>query len=281
MRCNPVRSQLSPAVKRQKSTLRMWISIWMSVNRNVWHIAKRFPLKGGLNLCIHNKVLSVEEKSSWCVFCTYPKRSLCEAKGIQEIKGKPMGKCIQCFVLDEKTIQPLRRFGHEYNQGNCQAPKSQVRTSTSRKYGFYVIVPFQHHTARACTPARSRCVVLCALCALAICQLQVRGVSFPRHDTERIIFLPPQRWEAGCVMEIWIDKIFSLVHRVYMLVKVLGLSQAKGRSALVFYLILWKSVSAFTVLCLCHRKCFWKVRKKRNILHQRAEGNCVCINEND
>ena len=47
-----------------------------------------------------------EEKTSWCVFCTYQKRS--KQKGIQEIKEKPMGKWIKCFVVEERKIQKIK-----------------------------------------------------------------------------------------------------------------------------------------------------------------------------
>lgn len=64
--------------------------------------SKRFPLGGGQTLYTQQSVVCMEEKTSWCVFCTYQKRSLHEGKGIQEIKAKPMGKWIKCFVLEEK-----------------------------------------------------------------------------------------------------------------------------------------------------------------------------------
>lgn len=50
----------------------------------------------------------MEEKTSWCVFCTYQKRNVYEEKGIQEIKEKPMGKWIKCFVLEERKIQKIK-----------------------------------------------------------------------------------------------------------------------------------------------------------------------------
>lgn len=98
--------------------------------------SKRFPPMGGgapETLYTQQSVFCMEEKTSWCVFCTYQKRSLDEAKGIQEIKEKPMGKWIKCFVLEEKKIQSFRRFRHEYNWVYCQAHVAQVHTSTSRK----------------------------------------------------------------------------------------------------------------------------------------------------
>lgn len=68
------------------------------------------------------------------MFCTYQKRSPYEAKGIEEIKEEPMGKWIKCFVLEEeRKIQSLRRFRHEYNRAYCQAHVAPVHTSTSRK----------------------------------------------------------------------------------------------------------------------------------------------------
>lgn len=57
--------------REKKTTLRILITMWMSVNRNVWHTAKDSPWggqRGGLvgtpKLYTHNKVLSVWRRSS-------------------------------------------------------------------------------------------------------------------------------------------------------------------------------------------------------------------------
>lgn len=92
---------------------------------------QKIPSEGGSEtLYTQQSCVCMEEKTSWCVFCTYQKRSLYEEKGIWEIKEKPLGKWIKCFVLEEKKIH--RRFRHEYNWVYCQAHMAQVHTSTSR-----------------------------------------------------------------------------------------------------------------------------------------------------
>lgn len=95
---------------------------------------------GGRNSAFTTKCcLYGGEETSWCVFCTCQKGSLYQAKGIQEIKEKPMGKWIKCFVLEEKGNQSFGRFGHEYtyNWVYCQAHLAQGHTSTSRKQAFF------------------------------------------------------------------------------------------------------------------------------------------------
>lgn len=56
-------------------------------------------------------------------FWTSQKRSLHEAKGLQEIKEKPMGKWFNCFVCEDKRNRSFRRFWHEYNYNlaHCRA----------------------------------------------------------------------------------------------------------------------------------------------------------------
>lgn len=154
MWCNPGRPQPSIGVKRKIYTENPHYHMNECQQECMAH-SERFLLKvgvgGGRNSVLTTKCcLYGGEETSWCVFCTRQKRSRDEAKGIQEIKEKPMGKWIKCFVLQEKRNQSFRRFGHEYNYNwvYCQAHVAHGHTSTSRKWALFFLSLhfFQHLT---------------------------------------------------------------------------------------------------------------------------------------
>lgn len=79
--------------------------------------SKRFLLGagvGGKTLYSQQSAVCMEKRLAG-VFWTSQKRSLHEAKGLGEIKEKPMGKRFKCFVCEEKRNRSFRRFWHEYN----------------------------------------------------------------------------------------------------------------------------------------------------------------------
>lgn len=70
---------------------------------------QKIPSEGGSEtLYTQQSFVCMEEKTSWCVFCTYQKRSLYEEKGIWEIKEKASGKVDQVLCLGgEKDSQKI------------------------------------------------------------------------------------------------------------------------------------------------------------------------------
>lgn len=96
---------------------------------------QKIPSEGGQpeTLYTQQSVVCIDKKTSWCVFCTYQKRSLYEEKEIQEIKEKRMGKWIKCFVLvfaRRKRSTYLKDVDQEYNW-------SEVLLSGSHGTGSY------------------------------------------------------------------------------------------------------------------------------------------------
>ncbi len=136
----PGRSPLRIALKRKIYTENPHFHMNECQQECMAH-SKRFPLKGrggSETLYTQQSVFCMEEKTSWCVFCTYQKRSLYEAKGIQEIKDKPMGKWIKCFVSEEKKIQSFRRLRHEYNLVYCQASRGTGSHQHLQEISFFL-----------------------------------------------------------------------------------------------------------------------------------------------
>lgn len=72
----------------------------------------------------------MEEKMSWCVFCSYQKTGLYNQKGKTGTKLQAYGKVDQELCLYEQKIQPLTKFRGEYNWVHSAAHTMQICIGT-------------------------------------------------------------------------------------------------------------------------------------------------------
>lgn len=131
--------------------------------------SKRFLLGAGVVVEVGGKTL-YSQQSAVCmekrlagVIWTSQKRSLHEAKGLWEIKEKPMGKWFKCFVCEDKRNRSFRRFWHEYNY-----KLAHCRAHVAHHHHIFIYRSSLHFHTHMCT---------LALHTQTICYLQVGSVS--------------------------------------------------------------------------------------------------------
>lgn len=132
--------------KREKSTQRILICMWMSINKNVWHIAKdsswRWQVGGGTK----KFVLTT---TKWCLcggtsgcvcacFALVNRRASTKWKEFRKWKEGLWESGWNVLCRRVKRNQSFGRFGHEYNYNQiyCQAHVAQNRTSQPGRVSF-------------------------------------------------------------------------------------------------------------------------------------------------
>lgn len=140
--------------KREKSTQRILICMWMSVNKNVWHIAKDSSWRwqvGGRRVGGAKKFVLTTTKwclcggegTSWCacarVFALVNRRAFTKWKEFRKWKEGLWESGWNVLCRRMKRNQPFGRFGHEYNYNPiyCQAHAAPNRASQPGRVCFF------------------------------------------------------------------------------------------------------------------------------------------------